>query len=386
MEDSEKKESTTTQETEVSKINPEKSLTVLDDKIKTVELKHKKLAKVKISKKAPTQKSEEEVSTSKVSLTFSKPKQRVVFVPIVSFLIIVPYIFTVKYLIPIQYESEDASVQKGIVRLLVLLIFITYFMAVFSNPNQRTSSRKVYYNEQQESTDEDYCISCQKKKFKRSIHCNLCKTCVLLKNQHCFFIANCIGLNNTQYVVNFLFWSVYGLFSYQKIFLSCLIFYHNSVMKMKALQVLFFIFSLFLIIYFGRFLIVLLLDIYNNTTKLEKEANPNMEKNFFLNNCNEASNKEKFPNVWNRGFLSHFYYIIGPTPLHFLFPLPKGNEFVLGENSIVCKEFKQLDKFELAKVLIRKDENYKQIINDKKIEPQKYIKLCHTKYNGKIIV
>ena len=50
MEDSEKKESTTTQFTEESKINPEKSLTVLDDKIKTVELKHTKLSKVKISR------------------------------------------------------------------------------------------------------------------------------------------------------------------------------------------------------------------------------------------------------------------------------------------------------------------------------------------------
>ena len=386
MEDSEKKESTTTQFTEESKINPEKSLTVLDDKIKTVELKHTKLSKVKISKKTPSQKSTEEIVTSKIPLTFSKSKQRVIFVPLISFLIIVPYIFTVKYLIPVHYDSEDVNCKIGVTRLLVILIFLTYFMAVFSNPNQKTVSRKKYYNEQQENPEDDYCISCQKKKFKRSIHCNLCKTCVLLKNQHCFFIANCIGLNNTQYVVNFLFWSVYGLFLYQKQFLSGLIFYHSSLMGMKALQILYFILSLLLIVYFGRFLFVLLLDIYNNTTKLEKEANPNMEKHYFLNNCNENSNKEKFPNVWNIGFLTHFYYIIGPTPLHFLFPLPKGSEFVLGENSIVCKEFKQLNKFELAKILIRKDESYKQIINEKKIEPQKYIKLCHTKYNGKIIV
>ena len=34
-------------------------------------------------------------------------------------------------------------------------------------------------------------------------------------------------------------------------------------------------------------------------------------------------------NYYNIGFLSNLYYIIGPTLLHFIFPLPKYNNYIL---------------------------------------------------------
>ena len=91
-------------------------------------------------------------------------------------------------------------------------------------------------------------------------------------------------------------------------------------------------------------------------------------------------------NYFNIGFVAHFYYCVGPTLLHFLFPIPKFQDFVLDVNCPVFRKSRQVTKMELAKYFYYMDEKYKNILNGPENEPEYYLKLCHQHYDNKIIV
>ena len=46
----------------------------------------------------------------------------------------------------------------------------------------------------------------------RTHHCMQCRCCVLKRDHHCFFAANCIGLNNQRHFIVLLLWSCIGVF------------------------------------------------------------------------------------------------------------------------------------------------------------------------------
>lgn len=319
--------------------------------------------------------------------------QKIIFIPIVLILILIPFILWEKYLINLKNESESTYI-KYFIRVFCILIYFCYFLSVFSFSYQTNINKKykinddLFKNKKLENIFnkdfwEDYCINCQSQKFIRTNHCDICNKCILLKFKHCFFIANCIGFNNVQYVINFLFWAICGLFNFEHL---CSKYFKETHEKINAFIMIDFIINIPLLIYLLYFFGILLFDIYNNQTKFERANNNQLvDKYYMFYKCNDTENKFRFPNYWNIGYLSHFYYIIGPTILHFIFPLPKIKNYDINENCQIFKGCRQFNRLELIQNMIKKSEDYKKNIKDKYIEPDQFIEKCKLMLNSKNI-
>lgn len=317
--------------------------------------------------------------------------QKIIFIPIISFLILISLILWEKYLIP-KKEAENNYV-KCLIRILCVLIYICYCLCIFTPSYQTDINKKLkiqddlFKNQKIENILnkdfwDDYCINCQWQKFIRSSHCDICNKCILLKFTHCFFIANCIGFNNIQYVINFLFWGIYALFKFEK---YCISYFQNSTEAISTLVIIDFIVNLPLLFYLVYFFGKLLFDIYNNQVKSERSNNNQLiDKYYMFYKCNDIDNKFRFPNTWNIGYLSHLYYIIGPTILHFIFPLPKIKNYSIDENCPIFKGCTQFNRIEFIQNMIKKNENYKNSIKDKYMDPDAYLEFCknNNKFNN----
>jgi len=319
-----------------------------------------------------------------------KYTQRIIFIPLVFFLITIPFCLWETTLIN-HITISDKIYVKYLVRILLILIYLCYLLSAFTSPSQ-TNIYKTYklnndlFNKLDNIFNKDfwneYCLNCKSQKFIRSTHCNICGECVLLKFKHCFFIANCIGFKNVQYVINFLVLSIILLYRFE---CSCLIYFKNNNESNILINVDFVI-NIPLLSFLLSNLLLLLFDIYNNQTKLER-SNKNIliDRYFMFYKCNDTDNKFRFPNIWNIGYLSHFYYIIGPTILHFIFPLPKLKNYNMDENCPIFKGCRQFNRLELIQNMIKRSEDYKNKIKDNKLEPDAYVELCKKKYNSKNI-
>ena len=94
-----------------------------------------------------------------------------------------------------------------------LMAIITYFLAALKSPVQ--NNLDIYLNNQITqgvifSIDKNQftgkCNFCQMSKHDRTSHCSFCSVCILRRDHHCVFIGNCVGLKNTRFFLNFLFW------------------------------------------------------------------------------------------------------------------------------------------------------------------------------------
>ena len=85
--------------------------------------------------------------------------------------------------------------------------------------------------------------------------------------------------------------------------------------------------------------------------------------------------------MFNIGYLSHFYYLIGNTLLHFILPLPKNKNYDIDENCPIFKACKQFDKIEFVNNMVKRNEAYKNSIKDRYMEPDSFINFCRQKYN-----
>ena len=315
--------------------------------------------------------------------------QKIIFIPIISIYILISLIIWEKYFVPKENESED-KYSKYLAIILCALIYLCYFLSIFTPSYQTDINKKMKISDDlfKNKTIEnilnkdfwdDYCINCQWQKFIRSSHCDICNKCILLKFTHCFFIANCIGFNNAQYIINFLFLSIYALFKFEK---CCISYFQNSTNGVNTLIIIIFIINLPILLYLVYFFGKLLFDIYNNQTKSERSNNNKLiDKYYMFYKCNDTDNKFRFPNTWNIGYLSHFYYIIGPTILHFIFPLPKIKNYSINENCPIFKGCRQFSRLEFIQNMIKKNENYKNNIKDKYMEPDAYLEFCKQKNN-----
>ena len=74
-------------------------------------------------------------------------------------------------------------------------------------------------------------------------------------------------------------------------------------------------------------LIRIFITVYNNWTQKENLTGPITESYCPIHSCcindEKKLGEKRDVNYYNIGFLTHFYHLIGPTILHFLFPLPK---------------------------------------------------------------
>ena len=355
--------------------------------------------------------------------------QCIFFIPLVSLKIFIPFFFYNSYLIYANHtenEEQEIKCDKYFSYTLLLLIYLCYFLSIKTSSKQmkietyiykrinnnknneiksndkdndknKTDDNKfdienIYNNQVKEFNNKDeklsekityfdlknynqVCNYCHIRTFIRATHCLTCDECILFKEEHCPYIANCIGYNNIQYFINLLFWCIYGLIYY---FFLCIksFFKFNVKISIFPLIILISDFTIDLLILKSlvQKLYKLLFNIYNNVTQYEIQLEEN-------NNHNE----KKSHNLFNIGFLNHFYYIIGPTPFHFLFPLPKIKNYGNDENSPIFLKCKFPNRLELVKYLAKRDPKYKEFLNEVESDPNNYINLCHNFYDNKNI-
>ena len=338
--------------------------------------------------------------------TISRKSQLKIFIPLVSAKILIPVFYMLNYIIYCFENEEDQKYCKCSVWILVSLIFLCYFLSVFT-PSTQTNVDKYFDknnsifmarkdnpgNELQnlnffQWTD---CVFCNSKKFIRSSHCRVCNKCILLRDHHCPYIGNCVGFKNFQYFFNFLFWADLGILFYM---ISTVKFYFFSDLSknikiptyLKIFQYidLFFccIFVIQLLLLMGN----LFINLYNNTTQLESMRGQIIEYFYPCFKCKKNYSKHTIKpefNQYNIGFLAHLYYLIGPTPFHFIFPLPKNSDYILNESCPVFKKIKMPDRLEIFKYMVKKDSSQINILNNEESSPETYIKTCHQFYDGK---
>ena len=99
-----------------------------------------------------------------------------------------------------------------------------------------------------------------------------------------------------------------------------------------------------------------------------------------------SDNRRRSYNEYNVGYMSHFYYLMGPTIFHYVLPIPKGFHFVLNEDCPVFLKNKQPSNLEMVKYLSRANQEYAKILNSPENEPEYFIGLAHKHYDGKEVV
>ena len=355
--------------------------------------------------------------------------QCLVFIPLVSIKILIPFCLYHSYLIYVnydkqQFENNDINNEKYSSYFLLILIYLCYFLSIKTSSKQMKIEKFIYkniknndknnnsnisnniennnrkynklmdnfynnqvtnFNNKDENISEkltyfdlknynQVCNYCHIRTFIRATHCLICDECILFKEEHCPYIANCIGFNNIQYFINLLIWSIYGLIYYNFICIKYFI-YFNVKINLFPLIILICDFSINIMILKTLFqkLYRLLYNIYNNITLYEKQ---------FEENNREDGKKNH--NLFNIGFLNHFYYIIGPTPFHLIFPLPKIKKYENDENCPIFLKCKFPNRLELVKYLSKRQPKYKDFLDDIECDPKNYIKLCHNFYDKKI--
>ena len=370
--------------------------------------------------------------------------QSIIFIPLVYILILLPFFIFNNYLIfaDNKKREEDITNEKFISYILLLLINLCYFLSIKKSSKQMKIEKYIYKNiinnnevktdknninnkniennkeDKLENNDNNIseniynaqikefnnkdeklsqnvvnfdlknynqvCNYCHIRTFIRATHCLVCDECILFKQEHCQYIANCIGFNNIQYFINFLFWCICGLIFYSFFFIKFFFnFDYNKIgISVTSLIISNFIMNLMILIMLINKLYKLFKNIFKNVTQYEQQMEENEKMNLGVN---INSNNYKEHNLFNIGFLSHLYYIIGPTPFHFFLPLPKIKTYGNDENCPVFLKCKFPNRLELIKYLAKKDQKYKDLLNDVESDPNNYIKLCHDYYDDKLI-
>jgi hypothetical protein len=324
--------------------------------------------------------------------------QREIFIPIISAKVIISFIFCEFYLSYAAYNKIDTPYIKISICLIVILFFYSYYLSVII-PATQTNVNKYFNNSKEiqnfNNSYWNYCQFCNSKKFIRCSHCRTCQQCILYRDHHCPYTANCIGFNNIQYFLNFLFWGIYAIGYYN---ITCIKFFlkknnvnlnDGSIMP-KYIKIFIIIDFIFNAMFFNGLVYLFfrtILIIYENFTTMEKERFPSLERNFFCYNIYKNGNKLRYNNNWNKGFLSHLYYSIGPTILHLFFPISKFKNYPLDENSNFFNYCKFPDKIQSLQYLIKnKKSNLNSFLDELGSNPDYFIKLSHDNYDGKIII
>lgn len=340
----------------------------------------------------------------------TKKKQRLIFIPIVLGIYTMMTAVWYYYLRYAYLSPDDIYYSQFFIIFLWTITVITYLLSVFTSPLQ-TNVNQFFSNTNSILTIDvnqpgkeiknlnpfnwNDCLLCQGKKFIRSSHCRICKTCILFRDHHCPWIANCVGFKNIQYFINFCFWVLISLGWYMYTYI--LFTWNYSTIKEKNAEgitinwwifTLISIHTLIALLCFSSILGILfniLVSVYNNKSYIESIRRIFLES-YTPFNCFKADNTLREHNQYNIGFLSHFYYLIGPSLFHFFFPIPKYGTFVLAEHTPIFRMSKQPPKLEIVKYLMKIDPKYENILNNRENEPDYFIKLCHKYYDNKEIV
>ena len=336
----------------------------------------------------------------------TKKTQYKIYLPMVTIKIISPSFFMLKYIIYSYGNVEDQEYCKYSVCVLTAFILFCYYFAVFSECGQTNVNKYFNLNSYFPHRTEDPgseiqnlkkyvwgdCPFCNIKKYMRTSHCRICNKCVLMRDHHCPFIINCVGFKNIQYFFNFVFWGNVGIFFY---IISFIYFNYFSNVKFDIpiyIKILMYIdvgLSAMFICNITGIMIRLLLVVYNNRTQKENGMGAPVESYcpicYCCTNCPNFGFKREV-NEYNIGFLSHFYYLIGPTILHFAFPLPKYNNYILSENCPVLRKLCHPDRLDLFKAMVKINPEKRNLLDEDDSSPDFYLKNCYKFYENKKII
>ena len=341
----------------------------------------------------------------------NRSTQLKIFIPIVSAKILTPVFFMLKYLIYCFENEEDQNYCKYSVWILTSLIFLCYFLSIFKSSSQSNVDKyfdqvknnilsiraDIPGNDLQDLNSAQWtdCLFCRSKKFIRSSHCRTCNKCILLRDHHCPYIGSCVGFKNMQYFFNFLFWADLGMLFYVISFIKFHFFsdirkYIIMELYVKIIFYVDFFLTFFFVLNLMGLMIKLFLNIYNNRSQLENLRTAIVE--YYCPICPKCVRDFKRFNIkpeanqYNIGFLANIYYIIGPTPFHLIFPLPKYNNYILDENCPVFKKIKLAERLDIFKFMVKKDRNNLNLLENEESSPEIYVKTCHKFYDGKKII
>ena len=339
-----------------------------------------------------------------------------IFIPLITIIIFLPFFIYNNYLIFAGKKKTEEEIynEKYVSYIILILILICYFLSIKTSSKQMKIEKYLYKNiindnnEADENKNENneeniynnqikifnnkdeklseqiaffdlknynqVCNYCHIRTFIRATHCLVCDECILFKQEHCQYIANCIGFNNIQYFINFLFWCIIGLLLFFFYFIIYLINIEYDNIKISVFIFILsdFAINIMIFIMIIKKLYKLFLNVWNNITQYELllEENELDKKNY---------------NLFNIGFFNHLYYFLGFTLFHSFFPLPKIKNYGNNENCPVFLKCKFPNRLELIKYLAKREPKYKDLLNQIESDPNNYIKLCHDFYDNKII-
>ena len=214
-----------------------------------------------------------------------------------------------------------------------------------------------------------------------------------MRDHHCPFVVGCIGFKNIQYFFNFVFWAIIGNIYYVVSFIRFMFFSKVKISIPFYIYIflyLDFFLSCFFVLNISAIMIRLLITAYNNWTQKENMSGSYTENYCPLHSCcindEKQLGEKREPNFYNIGFLSNFYYLIGPTISHFFFPLPKYKNYTLDENCPIFQGILMLNKFESFRYIVKKDPSRLELLTGSGNSPEYYIQLCHQYYDGKKII
>ena len=339
-----------------------------------------------------------------------------IFIPLITIIIFLPFFIYNNYLIFAGKKKTEEEIynEKYVSYIILILILICYFLSIKTSSKQMKIEKYLYkniindnnevdenknenneeniynnqikiFNNKDEKLSEQIaffdlknynqvCNYCHIRTFIRATHCLVCDECILFKQEHCQYIANCIGFNNIQYFINFLFWCIIGLLLFFFYFIIYLINIEYDNIKISVFIFILsdFAINIMIFIMIIKKLYKLFLNVWNNITQYELllEENELDKKNY---------------NLFNIGFFNHLYYFLGFTLFHSFFPLPKIKNYGNNENCPVFLKCKFPNRLELIKYLAKREPKYKDLLNQIESDPNNYIKLCHDFYDNKII-
>lgn len=340
------------------------------------------------------------------SSSSSQFKQRLIFFPFVTLYLGIPFFLWYKYL---SCAYTNPFIKDSILYITIFLfsmIMLCYFSAALTSPTQ--SNVNQFFDSSNDVSNIDKskpgrelkslnadewgdCEYCKSKKFIRASHCRQCNKCILMRDHHCIWIANCVGFQNIQYFVNLLTWLLFTGFIYIYIFIKCM-WYYSDLSKIKengltsTVAVINWIAFIFVVLFMMNLLGMIYRiynNIYNNKMFYERTRDFSIEEYSCL--CS-VDNRQKNYNEHNIGFMSHFYYLIGPTIFHYILPISKGFHYILNEDCPVFRKNKQPSSLEMIKYLSGSEKKYVQMLVSKENEPNFFIELSHKHYEGKDII
>ena len=314
-----------------------------------------------------------------------------VFIPFLMLKIASTYILYIKYYCYNLQNEEDIKYSRFTMTIFIIFVYILLFLNILTPSEQTNVDKYTVLNKEISDKREiielnqgyKICEFCNHIKFDRTSHCRVCKKCISFRDHHCLFTDNCIGFNNIQYFINFLFWSIYGNIYYMYCYLTFN--YLNISKTIKIINLIDFIGNC--CFFYNKISVIIrsLVAIYANRTFVEMKKDYNVEIKCPFIDCFKNVNKKMKQNPYNIGFLTHFYYAIGPSLLHFFFPLNKFKKYTLDENCPIFCKAKYPDSIQLLKYYLKNDENFYEEVMLKTSEPDDYLKLCHEGYDGYII-